>query len=49
MKENFDRQEVRNNELNIQDVSTQKKYWTCDACDGSSSTGCLSTTGECYR
>lgn len=24
-------------------------YWTCDACGGSSSTGCMSSTGECYK
>lgn len=24
-------------------------FWTCDACGGSSNTGCMSSTGECYR
>lgn len=28
---------------------TQKNRWYCGACGGSSSTGCLSSTGECYR
>lgn len=23
--------------------------WSCDACGGTSDTGCLSSTGECYR
>lgn len=24
-------------------------HWSCDACDGNSETGCMSTTGNCYR
>lgn len=24
-------------------------FWNCDACGGSSSTGCMSSTGDCYR
>lgn len=30
-------------------ISYIPKKWTCDACDGNSQTGCLSSTGECYR
>jgi hypothetical protein len=26
-----------------------ENQWYCDACGGNSDSGCLSTTGECYR
>ncbi|TAE75276.1 MAG: hypothetical protein EAZ85_02830 [Bacteroidetes bacterium] len=30
-------------------ILKEHRKWTCAACDGNSQTGCLSTTGECYR
>lgn len=42
----------KNNEqksLSIQKIESEQRKWVCNACDGDSSTGCLSTTGECYR
>ena len=34
---------------NYDDEDGNGEYWTCDACGGSSNTGCMSSTGECYR
>ncbi len=31
------------------DALQKNLKWSCAACDGDSSTGCLSSTGECYR
>lgn len=31
------------------DDENDSYYWTCDACGGSSNTGCMSSTGDCYR
>lgn len=49
MKEILKKIEIESKEIEIQKNSTPKKYWSCGACGGSSSTGCLSSTGECYR
>lgn len=40
----------QNQEANSPVCTTQKRYkWSCGACGGSDDTGCLSSTGECYR
>ena len=31
------------------DNDNKSEYWNCDACGGNSNTGCMSSTGDCYR